>query len=332
MFPTGAVNSISILQTLLLTFAALTNAPVRVAAQGGTRRAPVRPPSSAPPSQPQPVRASFRVILTGLCVHHESDDDIFEGDGRGDEIFITAHVWQIESDRDDALPVGQLKTRVMGDTRGHPERVLAGSGTPNPNRMNEGSDCAANSRPMLGGLRTGDYFPPDDNQTLMTDRPPFLLWQGELIQRQSAVVILPFVWEWDSDDRSVSQRNIAERLPVWMLNQRRRVQVLISTPPSDETVLYQPPDEILLDGKAGTRPIGYAGGAGAHDPQDHIVPQALVLTYEIASHSAQAVTRGVKGLFEIRYRDDHDHGDYSLYLRIEQVFSLRQTIQQRQRP
>ena len=316
---------------LSLAFATATVFQVRVAAQGGIHRGPTRPPSGTPTSQPQPARATFRVTLTGLCVNHESDDDILEGDGRGDEIFITAHVWQVWTDRDRAVLIGQLKTRVMGDTRGHTERVLAGSGTPAPDSMNGTLNCARTTRPMLGGLRTGDYFPPGDSQTLMSDRPPLQLWQGELTERQSAVVIVPLVWEWDSNDHSTSQRNVDERLPVWMFDQTRRIKTLISTPPYNETVLYHPPDEILLDDKAGTRPIGYAGGAGAHDPHDHIVPQALVLTYETAAHSAQSVTRGVKGLFEIRYRDDHDHGDYTLYIQVEQITSFRQTIQQRVR-
>ena len=159
----------------------------------------------------------------------------------------------------------------------------------------------------------------------MKDRPPIVLWQGAITQRRNAVVIVPIIWEWDSDNTSVSQRNIAERLPVWMFDQTHRIKGLIASPPYNESiVVYHPPDDILLDDKAGTRPIGYAGGAGSRDPHDHIVPQPLVLTYETASHSAQSVSRGVKGLFEIRYRDDHDHGDYSVYLRVEQVLPARE--------
>src|SRR5215471_900681 len=68
-------------------------------------------------TQTSPPRGTFKVTLNGFRVNHESDDDILEGDGRGDEIFITANVWSIFSDQTaHALP--GIQTAVMGDTRG----------------------------------------------------------------------------------------------------------------------------------------------------------------------------------------------------------------------
>src|SRR5258708_33206070 len=77
-----------------------------------------------------PQRGTFRVTLNGFRVNNESDDDILEGDGRGDEIFITANIWAISSDGT-AHELGGKQTKVMGDDRWRPQRILAWSGIPN---------------------------------------------------------------------------------------------------------------------------------------------------------------------------------------------------------
>src|SRR5947199_10025262 len=66
------------------------------------------------PNHPGPRYGIFRVTLNGFKVNHESDDDILEGDGKRDEVFITADVWMLDRNgRFQAAPT-QAQSKVMG--------------------------------------------------------------------------------------------------------------------------------------------------------------------------------------------------------------------------
>src|SRR2546426_7520653 len=62
-------------------------------------------------SQPAGV---FRVTLNGFKVNHETDDDILEGDGKRDEVYLRADVWVLK--RDGSVPYrGSVRSALMGD-------------------------------------------------------------------------------------------------------------------------------------------------------------------------------------------------------------------------
>src|SRR5690242_19682146 len=84
-----------LLALALFLFAALMSQPS--SATSGYSGAGMLSVTEPPNAQANPT-ATFRVTLNGFKVNHESDDDILEGDGRGDEIFITAHRWMINRD------------------------------------------------------------------------------------------------------------------------------------------------------------------------------------------------------------------------------------------
>jgi hypothetical protein len=264
------------------------------------RTLPATPP---PPTSAQSSTATFRVVLNGFTVNNESDDDIFERDGRGDEVFITSNAWHFLKAEGGAVPLSQIRTKVMGEARGHPGRVSAGS----------------------GGLRTGDSFPSSPawertRGTTFADRPPTVLWIGSLTRGRDAVLILPIIWEWDSDDVSASQRSVEQALPSWIVGQQLWLDHLIDYPLDIVYRVVNARDAIPLGGKAGTRPIGYAGeggafGVGAHD---HLTPQVLALTYDSAVNAVQNSNCGVPGVYAVTYADEHDHGNYTLYLQVEQ--------------
>jgi hypothetical protein len=52
---------------------------------------------------------------------------------------------------------------------------------------------------------------------------------------------------------------------------------------------------------------------------DTLDPQFVALTYESGIRAAQTVNFGMRGVFEIRYVDRNDHGDYSLYVQVERL-------------
>jgi hypothetical protein len=87
-------------------------------------------------------------------------------------------------------------------------------------------------------------------------------------------------------------------------------------PPSDALRQARNAYRITLDGKAGTRPIGYDSSL---EP-DGFYPQELVLTYESATAAAASTAEfGVPGVYHILYQDSSDHGIYTLYVQVERL-------------
>lgn len=263
----------------------------------------------------QPARGLFRVVLNGFKVNHESDDDILEGDGRGDEIFITENHWIVHSDGT-YQTFRQSRTKVMGDPNGHPERVPAGTRSPG---------ARLDSEP--GGLQTGDTFPPSPahepwrrTREPLSDRPPIVLWNGYLTQGEDMVVVAPIIWEWDSDDTSASQRDVETGLPNWFEHNKSNFTRFIGLIwPEGRSPVFGP-YPIRLNGKPGTRPIGYREAeTTAGVPYDHLPITGVFLTYDSAIKAADRIELGVRGLSQVRYIDGNDNGDYTLYLQVERL-------------
>ena len=128
-----------------------------------------------------PPRGRFRVTLLGFYVNRETWDDALERDGKRDEVFILAKSYLYASGGKLLANSDLMRTPVMGDPTGRPERVAAGSTPANPGLLGIGASQA-------GGLRTNDWFPlnmfaPGPNP--QPDRLPMLLWEGELIGRNA---------------------------------------------------------------------------------------------------------------------------------------------------
>lgn len=153
------------------------------------------------PQKSGPLRARFRVSLIGFKVNRETWDDELERDGKRDEVYVAAQSLVYGIDGRLLSDSGALRSRVMGDPTGRPERIAAGSTPANPGLFGIGVSDA-------GGLRTGDQFPASfviPPVRARTDAPPMLLWEGELVSRWSphsydtnvALIVLT-IWEWDS--------------------------------------------------------------------------------------------------------------------------------------
>src|SRR5439155_2463282 len=139
-----------------------------------------------------PAAGVFRVVLNGFKVNHESDDDILEGDGKRDEVYLRADVWVLN--RDGSVPYRHSPRSVlMGDinNQSDPRRIAAGTASDD------------------GGLRTNDKWPINEPwrrvRSPLADRTPMLLWEGQLSRGENMAVIIPTVWEWDSRDPSTSE-------------------------------------------------------------------------------------------------------------------------------
>lgn len=249
---------------------------------------------------PAGLSGFFRVVLNGFKVNHESDDDIFEGDGKRDEVYLRADVWMLN--RDGSVPYRRSPRSVlMGDinNQNNPPRIAAGTASDD------------------GGLRTNDKWPISEPwrrvRNPLPDRPPMLLWEGTLVQGENMVVILPTVWEWDSRDPSPSETAYDGLVDGWFNGGKRDLTVAIEHKSTANLVFQK--DIMFHREKGGTRPIGmYSGG------NIGLLLRELSLTYDAALEAARSTPSNVGyGVFAINYHDHEDHGDYTLYVQVEQI-------------
>jgi len=138
---------------------------------------------------PASASASYLVTITGLLCLQNTRDDIFNRDGKGDEVYAATYVEQYDRNNGSgALSSYFANTWVYGDTS-----------TPGTQRQQAGSLSSS------GGITAGNYIPdgtsPQGKRTL-TPLPttfPELLWQGTLTDGVDVILLSPSVWESDSE-------------------------------------------------------------------------------------------------------------------------------------
>lgn len=163
-----------------------------------------QPPAPAPPppaqvapdaeQSPPPYTGKYRVVINGLRVNHETVDDMWQHDGKRDEVYVAAFVRLQSGPYTDSFTgrrkfelhdYGFVKSMVHGDVN-MANRIQAGSA----------SD--------LGGIRTGDTVPGPQDPALPAARPPstttfpFTVWEGTL-DGGKILRIHPTLWEWDGE-------------------------------------------------------------------------------------------------------------------------------------
>jgi hypothetical protein len=129
-------------------------------------------------------RGRYRLSLVGFHVNKETWDNALELDGKGDEIFVTVDLQEMTPNGAAAAPVS-FRSAVYGDVNGYPSRIRAGS------------------RSSLGGLKTGDDAPVSPAWApgvtpIRADAFPITLWEGELVEGERGVLVVPAVWEQDA--------------------------------------------------------------------------------------------------------------------------------------
>ena len=136
------------------------------------------------------MRGKYRVTLNGFTVQRQTYDHFLQLDGEGDEIYFATYVAVLDTGSADVLQHWVVTSRAMGDREGYPDRVQMGHNS------------------SKGGIRNGDRYPLPTPQRrvgpIARDSLPMLLWEGELVQGQRAVVLAPTVWEWDDNPQLYS--------------------------------------------------------------------------------------------------------------------------------
>ena len=249
---------------------------------------------SATPPRPRPETSGrFQVILTGFSVERQTDDNVLESDGKGDEVFIMAEVAQYGDGRSgpkaphDPLfgsnPLLTLRRTltsiVMGDANNQEvPRIRAGT--------------AGNN----GGLRSGDQFPTKEPWkqvgTLSKNRLPMQVWEGEL--SQGPVIIVPTIWEWDDGNVRAREQFVHD------------MNVHFNAGPDSTHRLSVRPVRASDVFGAGDRPIGVLEE-----------PPTIRLDYDTAAAAVQQSVHHGPGEFEIIYAGDNEK--YRLYYKIERL-------------
>lgn len=123
----------------------------------------------------------FRVVALGFWVSGHTRDNVLNFDGVEDEVFLATVVNTTDLSLS-SNTVTASKSATFGDIGGLPNRLKAGSASPN------------------GGLFRGDAYPPLLDLNAPTRTPsrdfPLLLWEGP-VDDQTMIVLHPTLWEED---------------------------------------------------------------------------------------------------------------------------------------
>jgi hypothetical protein len=269
----------------------------------------------------------YRVIVLGFDVRNQTSDHALEADGKGDEVYINARV--VYTDRAQTalggtpLSVeGDVTTATMGDRNAHPERIQAGS-APNCNFF------GACFEPM-GGLRTGDSFPADPIHATAPATPsspigpPFVLWDGDLVQGDHSLAIVPSIWEWDGG------RDAYAGFVQWLKEAVAKIRTAAAADASGTTGVVLGLAQMSVDlaesfrkvlVAAGDRPLGVQSTwVESSAGKITFAPQVVELNYDKAEMLINQSLLGVPGLISMKFDDNEElHGKYTLYLKIERT-------------
>lgn len=189
-------------------------------------------------------------------------DDMFEADGKGDEVYFT-FLYAVADSSGRTKSRGKVTTKTYGDRNGFPGRIKAGS-------LSE-----------KGGIKRGDLIlaqsQPDD--TLLTvgfDRPVYGSRKGKgtllldtRLENGDFITLFPIVWEWDHIGPQVqselesfllnSMDSINRRSYRWFSQFPKQHQYIVRGMPLNELIDTNRAKFILrsIKDKPATRPVGF---------------------------------------------------------------------------
>jgi len=259
--------------------------------------------------------AKYRVAINGFWCRNETWDDVFNWDGKHDEVFLSVNT-KVLDPSGTVLDDLNSESELMGDTWRLPGRVQAGS---------------ASDR---GGIVSGDKFPWDrpmirQNGLNTTVRvPPYVIWEGELPAGRM-VFLTPTIWEWDpgagawdgwlawqkQTDEKYGQRAKEIFGKIWP----------VTAPVFDAVSLGIQTFATLAGlwsplGQSMRRPIGLRRDP-ANPDGSLFNPVTIALNSETAEYLATSNPQGHgEGIRELSYSDDpYLRGVYSVFVQVEKL-------------
>lgn len=262
-------------------------------------------------------KGRYRAVINGFSVTSPTWDHALEVDGKGDEVYIA---WTTTSTDKNGNKLGGTfgdRTIIMGDTHKQNNRIKAGSLS------------------KKGGLTAGDTYPeggtPWALDTSLVDpqnnRPPIKAWEGELIQGETSVVIVPSIWEWDGGSDAFGG------WVTWasnMFNQvKPKAQALAQGNATSDYIIKGADigltiavsmKEANVLGQAKDRPIGMKK-SNTNPKEFEYEAQALMLNYDTAEFLTKndPLGRG-NGVVAFSFDDDNElKGKYLLYIQVQKI-------------
>lgn len=248
--------------------------------------------------------ANVKIYGRRMDCLHASNDDMFEMDGKGDEVYVT-YYYSIASSNGTTRSSGKITTPVYGDINNWSSRVKAGS------------------RSAKGGIQSGDMIvmnPSSEPYMPIGDiRFRGLLMIDLNLGADEILTIIPVLWEWD-----IGTDATQNAFESFIMNSFNNVNVKMAAvaarfnPPM--SFIYGVADECfdlnalkqILRGKndvPGHRPIGMASD-GKYTPVVFVLNQKILSqwgnVYGLTDGESQIVFNE-SGLGNTR-----DHGDYVL--------------------
>ncbi|MFI6675245.1 hypothetical protein [Kribbella sp. NPDC050470] len=283
----------------------------------GPRKDPAGPGATSTTPSPSvdtpmpPKQGRYQVTLNGFRVQAETWDDIWQWDGKGDEVFFSVGTRWMKADRTPVVPAGEgrdfvTESKLMGDTW----------------RLNGRLQCG--SRSNLGGIRTGDSCMNDKPNVLppegaFTDgRVPMEVTEGDLVQGQNYVVISPTIWEWDGKNSAVSDwakvfSNALDKVPFPLTGTTGAV-ILTAVKVGVNILLTL--DDVF--GVAGDRPIGT--GPRNAEGKYSFNPYVITLNYDAAEWLTKTSFGYGPGVLPLTYTDENKAaGRYQIFMQVRKV-------------
>lgn len=286
----------------------------RIAEDGVPARKPAPPAAATPTTPTEPPRTSgrYRVSIPSFTVNRQTWDDALQRDGKGDEVKLKAEVMLYTKAPYEAVRVAQMyTTNQLGDVNGHPDWWT---------RAGSASD--------KGGLVSGDGVNSIPWMTMRHEQPgaPWekniqTLWEGELVQGQQVLAILPSVWEYDGDEKYHTDwaGRFVTQVRLWNSTLHLRRYLDHGSAEAFEPRLHDPADNtqvaLPISGmEAADRPIGalHANATHAYWHQKMVVLTVKSIEAALAGRS--------EAMIPVNYKDREDwKGDYTIWVKVERL-------------
>jgi hypothetical protein len=268
-----------------------------------------------------PAKGKVKIYLHSIRCEKETADDLFDGDGKGDEVFITVF-YSVASSNGTTRYINKVATSVYGDNRNWPARVKAGSaGT-------------------TGGIKANDivYVHPqtEPRMPIGDERFKGLAVIEADLEAGDILTVIPVLSEWDGNatnnqnsfesfisnafnNVNTHMAGFTQRFNMSTVNRGFSDNASNCINMSGLTQLLQP-----VNGVPGNRPIGMAQN-GSYNPQVFVFNSTILENWNTimepyySSYSSYSLPVHYD---EPRLGNNRDHGKYTLLIYPEFIKSV----------
>lgn len=270
-----------------------------------------------------PAKGRVKIYLHSIRCDKATADDLFDGDGKGDEVFVTLF-YSVASSNGTTKYINKIATGIYGDNRNWPARTKAGSaGT-------------------TGGIKANDlvYAHPQTEERMPIGDERFKgLRMIELdLEAGDILTLIPVLWDWDNN---ISTQNSLES---YILNAFNNVNVHMAaftqrfnmstastmfTDNGSNCINMAGLTQLLqaVNGMPGNRPIGMALNGG-YNPQVYVFNSAILENWQTLMQPYYNNYSGYN--LPVHYDEpglgnNRDHGKYTLMIFPEFIKSVAAT-------